>query len=222
MKRPNFSRWLVVLTLGWVWTASAQDTTLVRHTHVFNPKNLGILDGPGRDQWQKPKEVIQRLSIQPGMAVADIGAGSGYFTLYFAEAVGKQGIVYAGDIAEEALELIAKRAKQRGLKNIKLIHSEETDTKLAPGSIDVAFLCDVYHEVSHPIELLKNVRTALKQSGRLAIIDFKKEPTPHGPPLEHRIPEEQLVKEVQLAGFRVRERLSILPYQYFIIFERAE
>jgi len=156
------------------------------------------------------------------MAVADIGAGSGYFTLYFAEAVGKQGIVYAGDIAEEALELIAKRAKQRGLKNIKLIHSEEMDTKLAPGSIDVAFLCDVYHEVSHPIELLKNVRTALKQSGRLAIIDFKKEPTPHGPPLEHRIPEEQLVKEVQLAGFRVRERLSILPYQYFIIFERAE
>jgi len=189
-----------------------------RHPKLFPPERAHILDRPERDAWQKPEAILDRLKIRRGMRVADVGAGSGYLTVRLSRRVGPSGVVYAVDVQPEMIAIVREKVKRLGLDNVRPVLSRDTDTTLPPASVDVVILLNTYHEVLDPEGLLKHLRGILAPGGRLGIIDWKKAPTPFGPPQWHRIPARDVVRTARKAGFRLRETAEILEYQYFLIF----
>ncbi len=181
---------------------------------------IKLYERPGRKRWQKPDSVIRFLDIKPGQSIADIGAGSGYFTVLFSRAVGADGKVYALDIELEYLDYIKKKTEKKGLDNIVLQRIGVNDPKLKPASQDIIFFCNTWHYVEGREAYLKKLYSALKPGGKLAIIDFKMEKIPFGPPYERRLPKSQLIREGLMSGFSLWAESYFLPFQYFVIFEK--
>ncbi len=194
-----------------------------RSPRVFNPGNAALLEEPSRDGWQKPAQVVSALKLEPGDVVADIGTGSGYFVPYLSEAVGPSGRVFAVDIQPEMLAFVERKVGELGLSNVITVLSQEADTRLEPESVDLVIMVDVYHELGSPSSLLSNIRSVLKPDGRFAIIDFERdeETAGIGPPLSHRVPQERVISELKRTGFELVEQLTMLPYQYFLVFSGA-
>ncbi len=142
---------------------------------LFPPEKLGELEGPDRDLWQKPDQVMDALGIADGSTVADLGAGGGWFTVRLARRVGPQGVVYAEDIQEQMLESIDRRVKREGLRNVRMVLGASDDPKLPAQRLDAVLIVDVYHEVTQPVEFLRNVKESLTQQGRLGIVEFKRD-----------------------------------------------
>jgi ubiquinone/menaquinone biosynthesis C-methylase UbiE len=145
----------------------------------FTDPNMDIqefvkrFENEARDIYVKRREIARALNLRPGNAVADIGAGTGLFTQLFAEQVGPKGTVYAVDIGPAFVKYIAEQAKQQGQERIvKTVLNTPDSTELAPGSIDVAFICDTYHHFEHPEKMLVSIHRALRPGGRLVVIDF--------------------------------------------------
>jgi len=180
-----------------------------------------ILEDPQRDAWQKPHEVILALELKPGATVADVGAGSGYFSLRFAHRIGPQGKVLAVDIEPKLLERVAKRAAEQKMGNIETVLAAPDDPRLKAGSVDLIFICDVIHHIEKRPAYYQLLARALKPGGQLAIVDFHKRPLPVGPPVEMKIAREDLVREVEGAGFRLAREHAFLPHQYFLVFQAA-
>jgi len=178
------------------------------------------LEDPQRAEWQKPEEVLAKLGLKPGDKVADVGAGSGYFTLLFAKAVGPQGKVYAIDVAPEMLDYIRQRAQNNNIKNIQLLQALPHDPKLPPASVDMIFICDTLHHISERSTYYPLLIKALRRGGRLVNVDFYKKPLPLGPPLEMKIDKQDMITEAKSAGFHVVQDYDFLPYQYFLIFQQ--
>ncbi len=179
------------------------------------------LDRPERVQEENPARLMAALKLKPGMAVADIGAGSGYYTFKLARAVGSTGKVYAVEIQQEMLDIIAARQKQNGLKNIVGVLGEITDPKLKPNSIDLILLVDVYHEFDHPYEMNVNMIKALKPGGKLAFVEFKMEDENVPIKLVHKMTEAQVKKEMAVhPELQWVETYSKLPWQHLIVFEK--
>ena len=204
-------RFLLVLGMTLVSAATAQNG------RVFNPRNVEALENESRDSWQKPVDVVEALEIEPSAVVADIGSGSGYFIPYLSRAAGE---VHAVDIQQEMLVFVERKITEHGLVNVNTVLSQENNTGLEPGSVDIALLIDVYHELRTPKALLTNIREILKPNGRLVIIDFVSDKVipDIGPIRRHRVPEERLTAEVQASGFELTKRHGFLPYQYFLVF----
>jgi ubiquinone/menaquinone biosynthesis C-methylase UbiE len=176
-------------------------------------------ESPERLAWQKPDEVVRALELSPGARVADIGAGSGYFSRRFASAVGDSGVVYAIDIEPNMLRYLAARAEKDGAVRIVPVLATPTHPMIPPGSVDLVFICNTIHHIGERARYYGILKRVLTPGGRLVIVDFeKKEGIPVGPPPEMRIAREDLVGEVTAAGFRLARDVSILPYQYFLIF----
>ena len=186
------------------------------HQHNHPPKSAEEyahhLEDPSRDEWQKPHEVIQALSLKPGEMIADIGAGSGYFSRRFAKHAGK---VYAVDIDPELLERVGKDA----LKNLETALAVPDDPKLPENSVDTIFFCNVLHHVDNRAAYYKKLEAALKPGGRIVMIDFHKRELPVGPPLAMKLSDQELVKEMEAAGFIKVKSFDFLPYQYFLVFK---
>lgn len=180
---------------------------------------IRVLETPDRDGWQKPQQVVEALRLEPSSAVADIGAGSGYFSVRFAAAIGPQGTVYAGDIDAGLIEYLKQRADKAGLKNLKPVLGKPDDPLLAPASIDLVFICDVIHHIENRGPYYKKLAQALRPGGRLAIVDFHKHELPVGPPPAMKIAKADLIAELEQTGFALREEFDFLPYQYFLVFE---
>ena len=144
-------------------------------SRIFPPEKLGELEGPDRDLWQKPEQVMDALGIADGSTVADLGAGGGWFTVRLARRVGPQGVVYAEDIQEQMLESIDRRVKREGLRNVRMVLGASDDPKLPPELLDAVLIVDVYHEVTQPVEFLRNVKEGLTPQGRLGIVEFKRD-----------------------------------------------
>jgi predicted methyltransferase len=178
------------------------------------------LEDPKRGEWQKPEKVMAKLRLKSGETVADLGAGSGYFTLRFAQAVGPQGKVYAVDIDPEMLDYIRQRARDSNVQNIQLVQALPHDPKLPPTSVDMIFICDTLHHISERSTYFPLLAKALRPGGRLVNIDFYKKPLPLGPPLEMKIDKQEMIEEAKAAGFHVVQDFDFLPYQYFLVFER--
>jgi ubiquinone/menaquinone biosynthesis C-methylase UbiE len=172
-----------------------------------------ILENPARDAWQKPHEVITALVLRPEESIADIGAGSGYFTRRFARHAGK---VYAVDIDSKLIE----KAKAQAPPNVEFVLATPDDPKLPSASVDTIFFCDVLHHIANRPTYYEKLSRALKRGGRIVIIDFYKKPLPVGPPVEMKLTEKQVETELKTAGFRLVKSHDFLPHQYFLEFRR--
>jgi ubiquinone/menaquinone biosynthesis C-methylase UbiE len=177
---------------------------------------MASLDDPARDAWQKPHEVVMALGLAPGMVVADIGAGSGYFTLRFARHVGA-GRVLAVDVSQPMLDAVRSRAAGAGLTAVSTVLAPPDDPTLPPAGVDLVFICDTWHHVERRPAYLARIRAALKPGGRFAIVDFHKD-APVGPPASMKLTRAEVLAEVQAAGFELAAEHTMLPHQYFLVF----
>ena len=179
---------------------------------------IAMLDDPKRDAYQKPHEVIQALELKPGETVADLGAGSGYFAFRLAQHVGETGRVYAVDVSPDMIVHLNRRARELKAGNVVAMLSAPDDPLLPDAAIDRFFVCDTWHHIDNHPHYLGLLKQMLKPGGQIIMIDFKKEKTPVGPPLEMRIAQDDLVKEMDANGFRLLKEHTFLPYQYFLVF----
>ena len=173
-----------------------------------------------RETWQKPDEVVQALALKNGDVVADIGAGSGYFSRRLARAVTPDGKVYAVDVAADVLGYLQQEAEKEGVRNIVSIVSREDDPLLPANAVDLAFFCDTTHHIDNRADFYRRMLPGLKQHGRMAIIDYPPggDHAPHPP--EQLVSRSQAISEAEQAGFRLVEEFPFLPRQYFLLFER--
>lgn len=177
------------------------------------------LESPSRQEWQKPDQVVERLQLKSGQRVAEIGSGSGYFVVRFARAVGETGKVYAADIDSDMLNYLKWRAGNEGLGNIELVEATTDDPKLAASSVDMVFICNTIHHIENRDRYYPYITRALREGGRLVIVDFYKRPLPVGPPPRTKITRPDMIKEIEQAGFHLVEEYDFLPHQYFLVFE---
>ncbi len=178
------------------------------------------LERAERESEERPALAVQWLRIQPGQAVADIGAGSGYYTELLSKAVGPAGKVFATDIQPEMIRLLDERIRRRHLPNVQTILCTETDPRLPPESIDLALLVDVYHEFARPQQMLRGIRQALKPGGRLVLIEFRKEDPAVPIREEHKMSVAEARAEVEPEGFAFDRVLNGLPWQHILIFRK--
>jgi len=177
------------------------------------------LEDPGRDAWQQPERVVEALGLRAGQVVAEIGSGSGYFTLRLARAVGPEGKVYAVDIDPALREHLAGRLAAEGLTNVEIVEADPDDPKLPPESVDLVFVCNTLHHIAQRELYYPKLADALRPGGRLANVDFVKKELPYGPPPGMKIVKSACREEIEAAGFRLREDLGFLEYQYFLLFD---
>jgi len=185
---------------------------------LFPPSDLGLLDAPDRDLWQRPDQIMDALGIADASVVADIGAGSGWFTTRLARRVGPQGLVYAEDVQKEMMAAISRRVGREGFNNVKPVLGSKNDPRLPPASLDAALMVDAYHEVEDRVSMLSNLAKALKPQGRLGIVDFRLDGTGPGPDIEERVSPDVVVNDAKKAGLRLIRQEPFLQYQYFLIF----
>jgi precorrin-6B methylase 2 len=180
----------------------------------------GWLERPEREREEQPTKLIEALKVQPGQVIADVGAGSGYFTFRLAEKVGPRGKVLAVDIQPEMLALIRQRMKDRGVANVEPIQGTETDPKLPANSVDLILMVDVYHEFSHPFEMTEAMVRALKPGGRMVFVEYRLEDPKVPIKLVHKMSQKQVLKEMAVHPLRHAETLDFLPWQHVIVFEK--
>ena len=192
--------------------------------HSFNDpeKWAKIFDDPSRDGWQKPVQVVAALGIKGGMMVADLGAGTGYFTAALSRAAGPKGIVLGIDPEPEMVQYLGRRAHREGLANVVPVLALYEDPFLPPGRVDRVLIVDTYHHIEERQQYFHRLGADLAPGGTVAVVDFHKRPLPVGPPPEAKLDREVVVAEMQKAGFRLKEEPTFLPYQYFLIFEPTE
>jgi ubiquinone/menaquinone biosynthesis C-methylase UbiE len=188
---------------------------------VMNIADAHKLENPDRVQWLPPDEILGHLPLRPGAVVADIGAGTGYFALPLARAVGPKGRVLAVDLQIEMLELLrAKLNVSDAPANIELVHGRADATTLSDCSCDVVFIANVWHELPDHDAALREFRRVLKPGGSLTVVDWRPDTVhPPGPPLEHRIPQSAVVTKIKDAEWEILSETSVGKYSYFILAE---
>jgi arsenite methyltransferase len=188
---------------------------------VFNPFYLFYLDAHGRDSWQMPERVLDALALAPDAVVADVGAGTGYFTERFARRLGEAGRVYATDVQEEMLDRLRDRAADRRLANVVVVAARFDDPDLPEACCDLVFFSSVYKEIDGRVAYMEKVRRALRPAGRVAILEYRPDWKGAGPPHADRLAPEQVIEELAAAGFALREEHPFLPRHYFLVFAPA-
>jgi SAM-dependent methyltransferase len=188
---------------------------------LFAPLDLGLLEGPDREQWQKPDQIMDALLIAEGSIVAEIGAAGGWFTVRLAGRVGPTGKVYAEDIQPEMIEAINRRAQRENLRNIKPILGAARDPRL-PNGLDAALIVEVYREMDDPVELLKKVGRSLKPQGRIGIVDFTAGGGGPGPAPEERVAPETEIRTAEAAGLQLIKREDVPPFMFLLVFGRKD
>ncbi len=196
----------------------AQDIEGGKQGRLFPPERIEELEEPR--EWQKPEQIMEFLDIEHGYVVADIGTGAGYFALYFSDWVGENGIVYAEDIQQEMVDYTAEKIKEEGIENIKVVLGKPDDPGFPEGSLDLAFMGNVYHEVENPAALLKSISRSLKPGGMLVIIDWRKDrESDFGPPMDERVARNDVEIAAEEAGYYTVRHHPFLRQHYFLIFK---
>ncbi len=189
--------------------------------HVMGHTGAGWLERAERIAEERPDEVVKNFKLKPTDVVADIGAGTGYFTFRLSPLV-KQGKVYAVDIQPEMLALMERRKAKEKADNVVTVQGTEQDTKLPAASVDLAFMVDAYHEFSYPREMMQSIVKALKPGGRVVLIEYRGEDPTVPIKLVHKMTVAQVRKELEAVGLQWKETKNFLPYQHFIVFAKAE
>jgi predicted methyltransferase len=200
---------------------------------IFSPKDLGLLEPPDREAWQKPEQVMDALQIAEDSVVADLGAGGGWFTIRLARRVGPHGFVYAEDVQRLMVEAIQRRVQREGLTNVKPVLGEYDDPFpcrqppsdcVASGTLDAVLIVDTFHEMDHPATVLRNVARTLKPGaagrpgGLIGIIDHRQGEGGPGPDPDDRVEPNVIIDAAKAAGLKLVGQEKFLPYQYFLRF----
>lgn len=188
---------------------------------VMGHPGAAWLERPERERTELPERLVDSLRLAPDAVVADIGAGTGYFTFRIAERV-PEGGVYAVDIQPEMLDIIDARAQSEGVANVVTVQGDVDDPGLPPESIDLALIVDAYHEFSHPAEMMAGVVRALRPGGRVVLVEYRgDDPSVPIKPL-HTMTEQQARRELEAAGLRWRSTGGYLPSQHVLVFEKPK
>jgi len=187
---------------------------------VMGPGGIEWLDRPEREEEEHPAKVLDSLDLRPGDVVADLGAGSGYFTFRIASKVGKTGKVLAVEIQEAMLNTLRARAAAMKATNVEVVRGSETDPHLPVRGVNLVLLVDVYHELTYPFEVMTKVREALKTRGRVVFVEYRKEDPAVRIKEVHKMSVEQLEKEMNAVGLVRVRTVETLPLQHIVIFEK--
>jgi ubiquinone/menaquinone biosynthesis C-methylase UbiE len=192
-----------------------------RHSFSGVDQWVKIFDDPKRADWQKPEEVVKALGLKPGMIVADLGAGTGYFERPLSKAVAPGGIVLAVDTDTEMVRHLADRTRLEATKNVIPVLADPDQPFLPAGRVDLVLIVDTYHHIDDRLHYFRRMKESMAPGGRVAIVDFHKRPMPVGPPLEHKLPREFVLDEMKQAGWTLAGEETFLPYQYLLVFAPA-
>ena len=187
--------------------------------HVMGFQGASWLERPERIAEEKPDEVVDAMMLKPGDVVADVGAGTGYFSFRIARRV-SQGTVYAVDVQPEMLAMIEARKKERRIQNVVAVQGTATSAMLPAASVDVVLMVDVYHEFAYPLEMMRSLVTALKPGGRVVQIEYRGEDDRVPIKRLHKMTVAQARREMAVVGLVWKETKSFLPQQHFIVFEK--
>jgi ubiquinone/menaquinone biosynthesis C-methylase UbiE len=199
----------------WIFTLAAVALAQLPQQHhpPSSVEYAKVLEDPTRDEWQKPENVVMALDLKSTETIADIGAGTGYFARRFAHHARK---VYAVDIDQKLLDI----AQKDNLLNLKTVLASPDDPRLPEQSVNTIFFCDVLHHIENRPAYYAKLTKVLKQGGRIVVIDFYKKELPVGPPPSMKLSDQEVIAEFQHAGFQLAKRLDMLPYQYYLFFEK--
>ena len=178
------------------------------------------LERESRAHEERPELLLRELALAPGMTVADIGAGTGYYTWQLAKQLGPGGRVYAVDVQPEMIRMLDSQMAKRGVRNVVSVLGSETSVKLPPSSVDLAIMVDVYHELAYPSEVLDSIVDALKPGGRVVFVEYRAEdPSVAIKPL-HKMSERQVRREATAHGLKWERSIQSLPIQHAIVFRK--
>ena len=223
LKKTSIGSALILVLLVFPLTACTvtnhqkQDTPATQQRFDDIKFWVKIFEDPERDKWQKPKEVVNAMNLKPGYNIADIGAGTGYFTRHFAVAVGPSGSALGLDIEHSMVKYMKEDAGKLNLKNYEARIVKTDDPELEPGSVDVVFLCNTYHHIENRVEYFRKVTKSLRENGRVVVVDFYKD-MDFGPPRDHKLAKKIVIEEMNQAGYRLIKTHGFLQYQYFLEF----
>ncbi len=178
-------------------------------------------EGIGRESWQKPEQVVAALALAPGARVADLGSGTGYFTFRLADAVGSEGRVWAVDVDEALNRDLEARARREGYANVEVVLAEPDDPGLSDGALDLIFVSNTYHHLPDRPVYFARARRALAPGGRVAVVEYRR----HGlfqRLFGHYTTRDEIVSELEQAGYRLSQEHDFLPRQSFLVFETAD
>jgi predicted methyltransferase len=200
---------------------TASDRATASHSFDDVEYWSSVFDDPERDAWQKPKALIAALQLRSGMTVADLGAGTGYFSRHLADAVGPDGTVLAVEVEPTLVTHLRERAQREHTATVVPVLASTDNPRLPHGGVDVILIVDTYHHFDHRTRYLPQLRRAVRSGGRVVVIDWKPGELPKGPPPDHKLPPERVIEEMRGAGFALAEELDLLPYQYVLVFRVA-
>jgi precorrin-6B methylase 2 len=228
----------VILLLGGFVSAAAPPVPKYEYRKEHDPDGIGKfymgreiawvmgyqaadwLERPERDREEHTTKLLKALPLKPGMVVADVGAGSGYYTFPMAEKVGAKGKVLAVDVQKEMLTIIKRKMKSKKITNVEPIQGTETDPKLPAGKVDLILMVDVYHEFSHPYEMAEAMIKALKPGGLLVFVEYRLEDEKVPIKLVHKMSIKQVKKEMAIHPVKHVKTVDTLPWQHVIFFEK--
>jgi ubiquinone/menaquinone biosynthesis C-methylase UbiE len=241
MKFSNKMRWLWLFSIACISLKSADLDSDRYETHaIHDPNGIGKfymgreiaqvmghqgadwLERPERQVEEKPDELIKALDFKAGEAVADVGAGSGYLSAPIARIVGTNGTVFAVEIQQEMLDLLINKMKAQGIANVKPVLGTISDTKLPNAAVDTVLMVDVYHEFSHPYEMMRSICSSLKKNGRVVFVEYRAEDPDVPIKKVHKMSVAQVRKEAAGLPLKWEKTLENLPRQHIIIFRKAD
>jgi ubiquinone/menaquinone biosynthesis C-methylase UbiE len=187
---------------------------------VMSAAGADWLERSERESEENPSRAVKLLDLKPGMTVCDLGTGTGYYAVRMARLVGDTGKVYAVDIQPRMLELLRKRLDSAGIRNVEPVLGAEAETNLPENSQDLIILVDVYHEFAKPQAMVRSIRRALKETGRLVLLEFRKEDPDVPIRLEHKMSLKEVQMEFEPEGFRIEKVIDKLPWQHMIFLRK--
>ena len=189
-------------------------------SYVMGHLAASWLERPEREREENVSQAIKNMKIKPDERIADIGAGSGYYAFRMAEQA-PAGKVYAVDLQPEMLAIMDRKIRQEGIENVELVKGSETSPNLEENSVDLVIMGDVYHELSHPREVMQEIVKALKPKGRFVLLEYRMEDPTVPIKLLHKMSETQAVREMKSVGLRLRENIANLPWQHCMVFVKG-
>jgi SAM-dependent methyltransferase len=223
MKRTASIAVLIVslISASLAFTQGTHPITGRRIAGVMGFGGADWLERPEREKEENPEGALDAMAIKPGMVVADIGAGTGYFSLRLARRVGPEGRVYANDLQPQMLTRLRENATKARVGNIETVVGEVADPKLPAGRMDLVLLVDVYHEFSEPQRMLQKIRETLKPDGRLVLLEYRKEDPAVPIREEHKMSVVEVRRELEAEGFVLSQVIESLPIQHILILKKA-